>query len=287
VTANITAVSGTSSGTFTVVNGTGVNETHAGTGTVTANSSVPTTQATVTNGLYEIWKSNDTLTDFYIKAEYGQCASNVPGIAFTLGTGSNGSGTLSGNVSTREFVGYTSATSQGATTMECDFYGTGTDATGGARFGVIMWRTNTGSSGGFYGFERSLGNTGAAYATNGYVTHVVGVNPTSGFHQESLFLSGVLANGPRNAAAATVSLGQATSLIASNNLPCLPVFPLVGWVGNPITIIVALAAADVTEGVTFTKAIYGSGTHTYIPTKATWATYVGGVADYALALRFE
>lgn len=52
---------------------------------------------------YEIWRTNDSLTDAYLKIEYGSGANgaNFPAIWCTLGWGSNGSGTLTGNTTTR------------------------------------------------------------------------------------------------------------------------------------------------------------------------------------------
>jgi hypothetical protein len=63
-----------------------------------------------TAGGYEIWRFNDTLQATYpifIKIEYGMntVASNQPSLWITVGTGSNGSGTISGNpIARRQFA---------------------------------------------------------------------------------------------------------------------------------------------------------------------------------------
>lgn len=68
--------------------------------TVTAALAVSTAQG------YEIWRFNDVLqatAPIYIKVEYGSGPSAVAniGLWWTLGTGSNGAGTLTGTISTR------------------------------------------------------------------------------------------------------------------------------------------------------------------------------------------
>jgi hypothetical protein len=53
---------------------------------------------------YEIWRYNDSLT--FLKIEYGtgQNLTNTVGLWLTVGEGSNGSGTLTGAVSTRRLI---------------------------------------------------------------------------------------------------------------------------------------------------------------------------------------
>src|SRR5882724_7397426 len=161
VTATITALGGSgASSTFTVTKVSQANETHAGTA-VTTVSTLPTVQATVTNGLYEVWKSNDGLTAFYFKIEYGQAAANVPGMAITFGTASNGSGSVvaSGNFSTREVLCPTAATAGGTSnTYNCYFSG----GTNGSRFSILMWQNATTTiQSAFLAVERSKVNSGA------------------------------------------------------------------------------------------------------------------------------
>jgi hypothetical protein len=52
---------------------------------------------------FEVWRSGDALTQMFLKVEYGSGSNALhPGLWLTLGTGSNGSGTITGNVSTRQ-----------------------------------------------------------------------------------------------------------------------------------------------------------------------------------------
>lgn len=72
---------------------------------------------------YEIWTmATGGLTTYYLKLEYGSAASTTyPAIWLTMGTGTNGSGTLTGQLSTRFQikVNYSSAT----TMQSCCFAG--------------------------------------------------------------------------------------------------------------------------------------------------------------------
>lgn len=52
---------------------------------------------------FEIWRPGDALSPIFLKIEYGSGAANAlhPGVWITLGNGTNGAGTLTGNVSAR------------------------------------------------------------------------------------------------------------------------------------------------------------------------------------------
>jgi hypothetical protein len=75
-------------------------------------STVAKPGAATTVAGYEIRLSNDAFTDIYMKIEYGSgYSATTPGMWITTGTGSNGSGTLTGTVSTR-FTPYTAMGAQ-------------------------------------------------------------------------------------------------------------------------------------------------------------------------------
>lgn len=91
---------------------------------------------TSTSQGYEIWRMADSLQSLYacyMKIEYGSGtnSSNNPGIWITLGTGSNGTGTLTGTVGTRSLItqcnAYTTAAktyySSGGTARFCIAFG--------------------------------------------------------------------------------------------------------------------------------------------------------------------
>lgn len=71
-----------------------------------------TRPGTNTAGGYEIWRFNDSLAGsapIYLKIEYGTAGNAaVPTIWVTVGTGSNGSGTITGTATARNQAGYAS-----------------------------------------------------------------------------------------------------------------------------------------------------------------------------------
>jgi hypothetical protein len=295
----ITAFTGTSGagGTFTIVNGSGVNESHAATAVTVAESSVPSVQATVTNGLYEIWASGDSLTTFYFKVEYGQCAASVPGMAITFGTSTNGSGTLGGNTSTREFLGYASATAEGSKTYECDFCSAQQSSTtpNGSNLSCLMWRTQpTTTQGGFLiSFERSKNSSGAD--TNQYITYVVGpgggapqqISPVIPYHQCSVFLSGSPATGIRDVYCLCLQQnGMTTSWQLGNAIAASPVYPNVGYLDYYMLGLLIMQSHDVSDGSTFTNTMYGAS-HTFLLTKTTYVSYLAQTGVTAVGIRWE
>jgi hypothetical protein len=103
---------------------------------------------------YEIWRFNDTLqatAPVYIKIEYGESSSvDSPCIRVQFGSGSNGAGTLTGNLSTTYLAAC--ATVAGA----CSVIGSGSTN----RFCMIGGFTTAGGYGMFFGFERSKDASG-------------------------------------------------------------------------------------------------------------------------------
>jgi len=85
-------------------------------------STVSAPSATNTAQGYEIYQSDDELTDWYLKIEYGSGSNaSYPSIWITVGTGSNGGGTLTGQVSTRFQI--STATHNASTLYSCAFAG--------------------------------------------------------------------------------------------------------------------------------------------------------------------
>lgn len=99
---------------------------------------------------YEIWRFADSLqasAPIFIKIEYGSStgvAAN-PGIRVQFGSGSNGTGTLTGNLSTQFLASNT------AVAGACTVVGSGNTN----RFCICYGFTTVGGYGMFFGFERS------------------------------------------------------------------------------------------------------------------------------------
>lgn len=255
---------------------------------------VPTVSATLASAVYEIWRSNDGLTQYFIKIEYGTCAANVPGIAITIGTGTNGSGTLTGNVSTRELILATGNTAITSGSIPC-YFSVPTGANG-SYFWTYLWQNGAGGNAEtFFGFERSKDNNGAD--TNLYVTYIKGnqIGSTSGnWIQNSVFLSGVPpVTGIRTLQANTVVTDTTTtSWQVSTNIPLAPVFPNVGYFGNPLLGVVGIRIADAIALLPVSCTQYGA-THTYLiikPSANPWSGYFGGTltgGTMTVAFRWE
>lgn len=232
----------------------------------------------------EIWSMVASgLTTVYIKLEYGGGATATNpqlSIQFSTGYVAN-SGVLSGNVSTVEqcFVGTGVATSS-----ECDFSGDGQNY-----FGMFMHRGNA-THALIFGVERGIsGQTSSApvySTTNQYITYAIGF-PGVVWHQCSLLLGAVgTVSSVRNAWLAVVNLFTAGSQLVNNITPALPIFPLPGWCGNPMTILQGYSTTDSSEGVQITSSVYGATT-TYLTTITAVAQKIGGTASiYGVGLKW-
>ncbi len=234
----------------------------------------------------EIWSMVAAgLSTVYIKLEYGGGATAAnPQLSIQFGSAYvTNSGVLSGNVSTVEqcFVG-----TGVATISECDWSGDGQNY-----FGMFMHRAN-GTHAAFLCFERGIsGQTNGApvySTTNQYITYLVGI-PSTTWHQCSLFLGTGLVNVTSNRLAygAAVLLFVAGTQVINNITPALPVFPLVGWCGNPLSVMQAYSVTDTVEGVVVTSTVYGTATNYLTSINALYVKSLGGTANiYGIGLKW-
>ena len=77
-----------------------------------------------------------------------------------------------------------------------------------------------------------------------------------------------------------------TTLLYGGMIPALPVFPLVGNVGNPILCAVVFALNDVTPGQMASVVMYNV-THTYICVKNGMNNVLSNNGNNAMGMRFE
>lgn len=244
--------------------------------------------------VYWIFRANDAQAatlPIFIKLEIGN-ASGTVAIRLTIGTGSNGSGTITGNISlSAQTVQAGPLASQGAPTYPCYFSG---DA---GEIRVLMWATNLALAQ-FFMIERSKdsgGNKTTEYFT--IVTH--GGNSLQIF-QQSTPAPLTLPVGPKenwnivcttNSAASGTGFYSGTSTVAA-----YPVFPCLGKIGNPMIGMMSCCAGDVAEGATVSVlSVYGS-THTYIAwrhqvagssTAQSFARAASNGSTSALLMRYE
>lgn len=298
----VAGFTGANNGTFLCVASTGSNLTlvNASATAQTPGGSPTATSQTVP---YEIWASNDGLTTWYLKFEYGtivQATSGpflVPGIASTISATHNGSGSVTATESFgfREVVGYnsTAALPSQAFQFECDFFSDGT----AGMLGIFMWKdcdrwsgSGTYDAGLFIGIERDRDNTGAATGT--FLTHVKAGGQTNTWALYTMDLTGSVQGaffGPREI---YIGIGRNNNISSfqgnGNGVVATPVFPEIGFFGNPLTVLVTFSIGDVQEGQFVTADINGTP-HTYIVSKSQWTNYInsnGGMLG-AFGMRWE
>lgn len=233
-------------------------------------ASVPTAG----NFVYEIWQPNDGLTTFYLKVEYGTNTASTntgPQIRVSIGTTTNGAGTLTGFVTSTQshpnvVVSVTSTTTQ----WQCHFSGDS------GRMAVMMWRDdNSGGGGIFFAVQRSLNNSGTPTSTHVTLMSCGNVTTSSAVGQQTLVFGTGVGNSVAVAGTGTQGLvcirnSQLSSQLFNGNISISPIFPDVGYFDNPLDIMALGAPNDFTEGSQYTIAAanmpYGIA-HTYIATK--------------------
>lgn len=218
-------------------------------------STVPGTNAYV----YEIWQPNDGLTNFFLKVEYGNNGgTNNPAVRLSIGTGTNGAGTLTG-VTVGTFVQPSSLASSPTTTFECNFFGSP------GLLAIMLWRNGTGSAAPFvFCVERSLNSSGSY--TNGYVTLWTVGGSSLSFNQQSIvFGIGVAPSLTSQPGSIRGQFGGISGAF-NGSIPADLCAPYVGFWDQQCTVLGSASAADFTEGISFAGTVYGS-TRTYMPTK--------------------
>ena len=280
VTATLTAVSGGSSGTVTVALSTQVNETNAASGTTTV-SSVPPSGSSV----FEIWQPGDGLQNFFMRIDLANNGGSSPQVKVQIGTGTNGSGTLTGST----LAQYTSTTStnSGSTLFNCLFSG------GTGWFACMIWRDITAGANVFFAVDRSKNSSGSDTSTHVTFYALSG----SGSQQQTLVfgVGAALQNGPQGVGTTTwktfnctassfVSAGFGISQAFNGNIKLATVFPFIGYDDNPSLVVAHASGSDFSELATLTTTIYGT-THTYIFSKN--QNFSGGTFGTALCMRWE
>ncbi len=241
-------------------------------------TTVQTPAALGTSQGYEIWQFNDTLqatAPVFFKLEYGSGAATAdPGTWLTFGSGSNGSGTLTGSLSTRMSVNGTAA---GATT----WFFSGSNN----RFMMAAMAAGANASSStilILSFERTVdanGNVtseGVLVVTKSKTTWgQVGWNTTTGA------MTAVEASlGAMGPSVGSGSSGYATAIY--------PVFHTKGNFLNPGYNIICAYEANFSAGIPVTFPFYNVS-HTYVPLTSAIAStpLTRGAAGSTVLLRFD
>lgn len=278
----LTAVSGGSSGTVTATNASGVNETHAGSGTTTAQSAVPGTSTTI----YEIWQSQDSVSStlpIFIRLDYGQSAtSNANLFKITAGTGSNGSGTLTGNITSAiqhssnsagtTGVGNTSIFSGDASRVLC----------------ALFINATSPSNPIFFAIERSHDSSGAD--TDSYFMVITGfLSGGSRSYAQQIVQKPALGGVLTAETAHITALTTLSSGLVGTNIALGPLFPVIGKLDNPCMAMAFSKGGDMIEGATVVVPYYGTN-HTMYCTKASTAFSnepTGATSGNGVLFRYE
>lgn len=232
---------------------------------------------------YEIWTPADGGTAFYLKVEYGSSSGSPKGVRMrmSIGTTTNGSGTLTGLLTAVLEPSITTAIGRGSVGYECNFSGD-TD-----RLSMMLWRNLAAAPIQLFSVERTK-NTDGTNNTEG-VTILCGAGggaTTSQGHQTLVF--GVAVGNQYNNAGNGQSWVCISDFVSAgtafnNNIACSPCFPLYGKFGNPMTTICFVKSTEVAEGCEFTTTLYGS-TRTYLATNGIGITNPTGTR---ICMRFD
>lgn len=235
---------------------------------------------------YEIWRFNDSLQSsapIYIKLEYGtSAASTRPGAWITVGTGTNGAGTITGVASTRTTIHHSAgpvSTSTAYPSYLCVAEG----------FAGLLWKHDAGASGislFFFAVCRSVDTSGAPTTTGCYIymkPSAVGPCNTAALR----FTGGgyTVAN---NTSFCAVPGALTTSVDDSGNYQAYINFFPTPTV-RPNLYICTTSFNDFSFATTFSVALIGSTPHTYIHLAGSggYGSISGTPSNYSLAMLWE
>lgn len=241
------------------------------------------TRPTVANTAqgYEIWAPNDALqaTDAYmVKVEYGAGASALfPSVWLTVGNGSNGAGTLTGNVTTRVQL---QANGNIASVQNMKFSGANN------RFVCALApEYNTAQNMIAFGFERTHDGTGADVA-GGLLMFGIG----SGVKVQQVCPSTGTGAAPTQEAGLGCVTPLAAASVRGTQFGVYPVFPFLGAMLNPLRNALVYFNAEITANVPITATHYGAATTLYTVGGAIGSFSRGSGTDAVnsrLAIRFD
>lgn len=191
-----------------------------------------------------------------MKLEFGTAANtSQPAIWMTVGTGSNGSGNITGQSSTRSLVGLASAVGVAATQQSYMCYN--------ATYGVFWIANKRTTSSYFYqmfGVVTSVDSLGAP-TSKGFMTYYrSGTSSSNAFCQSVYVLGSATYAGSNNAS--MIYHDRTTSADGANFHPYKHYAALPA--GEPISQMVSVLAVDIGSDVTFTTTPVGTTPLTYI-----------------------
>ena len=206
---------------------------------------------------YEIWRFTDS--SVYMKFEYGtQSTSSAPGIWFTVGTGSNGSGTLTGAVSARTTISGGSLSVPGTSCQSFLVYKDGF-------FGFLGYRFSTGAST-FPMFGAWVAKTtdaaGVPDSRGATVYWRLSTNFTPPWVQALNFQTNTVSAQNTTGDFVVIPMGITSSVIGADT-QCF-----IHWTALPLVLpnpyMATIITAEVPSGSTFSTTLVGTTPRTYV-----------------------
>jgi hypothetical protein len=240
---------------------------------------------TAANGVagYEIWRFNDSLQatkPVFLKLEYGTGISSATstGMWLTVATGTNGAGTLTGQVGTRY-----QAAAYNAQTTTSYFYVSGA----ADRIHLVMWPSAVSYCHGF-SVERTKDAAGADDSSGILTSMWKAASTSQAFQEQMIPFTGAI---PAVEASPFAFSAPGTTAVVGADVG---VFPHFGWYGriiNPRLGLLSYMATDIQALVPITVNMYGAA-HTYLPVgvPSNAASIFGrgtGSANSCLLMRYE
>lgn len=220
----------------------------ADTGQIDLSTATKSGSANTASG-YEIWRMDDTLQStkpVYLKIEYGTSSlATAFSVWITLGTGTDGAGTLSGVVQTRIQVGAVSALSAAGVS-----YGAADDAW------VTVCTNSTSAAALWFSIERTKDNTGADTGTGLILAYG---SATSGHASRYLPFSGSAPDAEKGLQY-VLSTNNPSTFNSDTGLGVM--IPMAGVAQQPGLNVVVGMSSDFSNGALASVTLYGAS-HSY------------------------
>ncbi len=237
---------------------------------------------TAPNTVYQVWRMTDSLASsspVYVRFDWRPYSGSTTGVymSVAIGTGSNGSGTLTGNVATTQICLSYNANAAGSVPWLI--------SAGDGWLVFYAFSTHgTASVPGYAIIERSRSSAGAL--TEDYTTLVSGFSSGIRKAQTIFKPGGSVTVSAQLSELPVVQLDLDTGALGDSCFVS-PLFPIVGKIDNPMVTVISCKANDVLEGITFGVTLYGTS-RTYKPTKAGYASqYFGQGTNNCFCLLWE
>lgn len=242
---------------------------------------------TNTAGGYEIWKFNDSLAataPIYLKIEYGTGANAAyPQIWLTVGTGSNGSGTLTGATTSRNTVTYSGVVTSGNwASYLCVAAGfVGLCWKSGAAAGTVGYA--------FFVIARTNDASGSATST-GFIVYWGAASSSSACQSQSV-RAATTATAYSATTLNSIVPGQVTDSLVGTDLQVYAHFGISPQVWTLATLATVLLS-EVPPGATVSVAMVGSTARTLLSIGAGYrplaiGTGPGIISTYGFAMLWE